>query len=148
VTAAAAVSQPALAREYPAPTRGLIVVWGLLAHSPFGGMTWQVLQHLAGLRALGFDVWYVEDSDRYLLDIPGNGFSREYHANVEFMARHLAQLGLGDRWVFRPPCQTDDVVGARDRDGLRRLYRDADVVLNRGGAHEVLPGHDDMRCLG
>ena len=43
--------------------RGTVVVWGLLANSPFGGMTWQVLHHLEGFRRLGFDVWYVEDSD-------------------------------------------------------------------------------------
>jgi hypothetical protein len=147
MTAAGPVPDSAIARAYPPATRGLIVVWGLLAHSPFGGMTWQVLQHLAGLRALGFDVWYVEDSDRYLLDIPGNGYSREYHANVGFMERHLELLGLGDRWVFRPPCQNDVAVGARDLDGLRRLYRDADAVLNLCGAQELLPAHDDIRCL-
>jgi hypothetical protein len=57
-----------LATEFPPATRGTVVVWGLLAAYPFGGMTWQVLHHLAGLRALGFDVWYVEDSDRYVYD--------------------------------------------------------------------------------
>jgi hypothetical protein len=136
-----------LALDYPPATRGVVVVWGLLAHSPFGGMTWQVLHHLAGLRSLGFEVWYVEDSDRYLLDIPGNGFSREYDANVEYMQRHLDQIGLGDRWVFRPPCQYDVAIGARDVAGLHRLYRDADVVLNVCGAQELLPFHDDIPCL-
>jgi hypothetical protein len=51
-----------LARGYPPATPGKIVVWGRLASRPFGGMTWQVLHHLAGVRRLGFDVWYVEDS--------------------------------------------------------------------------------------
>jgi hypothetical protein len=52
-----------LARGYPPATPGKTVVWGRLASRPFGGMTWQVLHHLAGVRRLGFDVWYVEDSD-------------------------------------------------------------------------------------
>ena len=49
-----------LPRKYPPVTRGKIVVWGLLASAPFGGMIWQVFHHLVPLRRLGFDVWYVE----------------------------------------------------------------------------------------
>ena len=50
------------------PTRGRIVVWGMMARSPFGGMIWQVLHYLVPLRQLGFDVWYVEDSDELVYD--------------------------------------------------------------------------------
>src|SRR4051794_29685686 len=39
-------------QDYPPAARGEVVVWGLLASYPFGGMTWQVLHHLAGLRRL------------------------------------------------------------------------------------------------
>ena len=53
-----------LRSNYPPATQGRVVVWGLLASYPFGGMTWRVLHYLAGLRRLGIDVWYVEDSER------------------------------------------------------------------------------------
>src|SRR5205823_203649 len=56
------------ADTYPPATRGEVIVWGFLAAYPFGGMTWQVLQHLVGLRRLGFDVWYVEESDSPVYD--------------------------------------------------------------------------------
>ena len=127
--------------------RGRVVVWGLLAHSPFGGMTWQVLHHLVGLRRLGFDVWYVEDSDRYLLDLRGDRVTREYEANVAFMAGQLETIGMGDRWIFRPPCQNDVALGARHITGLHQLYREADAVLNLCGAQELLPAHDIISCL-
>ena len=53
-----------LRSNYPPATQGRLMVWGLLASYPFGGVIWQVLHYLAGLRRLGIDVWYVEDSDR------------------------------------------------------------------------------------
>ncbi|MGY1737098.1 hypothetical protein [Geodermatophilus sp. SYSU D00684] len=133
--------------DYPPADKGLVVVWGLLAHSPFGGMTWQVLHHLVGLRRLGFDVWYVEDSDRYPYALGGGDRTVDVGPNVEFMHRHLAAVGLGDRWVFRSPTEPDETAGALDVDGLQRLYRDADAVLNLCGAQELLPRHDVIDCL-
>jgi len=132
---------------YPPADKGLIVVWGLLAHSPFGGMTWQVLHHLVGLRRLGFDVWYVEDSDRYPFALGAGEITGDFGPNLDFMHRHLAEVGLGDRWVFRSPIEPDQTAGALDIDGLHRLYRDADAVLNLCAAHELLPHHDVIDCL-
>jgi len=136
-----------LRSAYPPADKGLVVVWGLLAHSPFGGMTWQVLHHLVGLRRLGFDVWYVEDSDRYPC-APGSGErTADFGPNLEFMRRHLAKIGLDDRWVFRSPIAPDQTAGALDITGLHRLYRDADAVLNLCAAQELLPSHDVINCL-
>jgi hypothetical protein len=132
---------------YPPPKKGLVVVWGLLAHSPFGGMTWQVLHYLVGLRRLGFDVWYAEDSYRYPFALGAGEQTTDFAPNLEFMHRHLANVGLGDRWVFRSPIEPDQTFGALDINGLHRLYRDADAVLNVCGAQELLPHHDVITCL-
>lgn len=131
---------------YPPATRGTVVLWGLLASSPFGGMTWQVLHHLVGIRRLGFDVWYVEDTDRLVYDPTTYWPTTEYAANVAYLARHLRRVGLGDRWIFRPPGRYDTCCGARDLAGLQQLYRDADVALNLCGAQELRPEHDALRC--
>lgn len=132
---------------YPPADKGLVVVWGLLAHSPFGGMTWQVLHHLVGLRRLGFDVWYVEDSDRYPYALGGGARTVDFGPNLDFMHRHLVEVGLGDRWVFRSPIEPDRTAGALDVNALHRLYRDADAVLNLCAAQELLPSHDVISCL-
>ena len=92
-----------LSHTYPPATRGKLIVWGLLASYPFGGMTWQVLHYVAGLRRLGYDVWYVEDSDRFLLNANDFSLTGEFRANIEYLSRHMEAIGLGDRWVFRPP---------------------------------------------
>ena len=136
-----------LQSTYPPAKRGKIVVWGLLASRPFGGMTWQVLHHLAGLRRLGFDVWYVEDSDTPVLHPTTYWETSDYTANVAYLARQMASVDLGNRWIFRPPSVYDTCCGARDLAGLAQLYKEADAVFNLCGAHVLRPEHGVIRCL-
>ena len=136
-----------LVTNYPPATRGKLVVWGLLGAFPFGGMTWQALHHVAGLRRLGFDVWYVEDSDRPVRDAETWAPIWDCVANVKFLARYMDKIGLGDRWVFRVPGDAEQCYGALDVTGLSRLYREADAVLNVCGAQEWLPKHEQIQCL-
>jgi hypothetical protein len=137
---------PALRVTKQPPTRGEVVVWGMLARAPYGGMTWQVLHHLAGLRRLGFDVWYVEDSDCMLTDPATYWPTVAYEANVRHLAAQLERIGLGERWAFRPP-RTNEYLGALDRHGVAALYARADAVFNLCGSQELLARHDDIRCL-
>jgi hypothetical protein len=129
---------------YPPANRGKIVVWSLLATFPFGGMTWHRLHWLVGLRRLGFDVWYVEDSDRPIYDPQTFWPTSEYSANAAYLSEQMKKVGLEDRWVFRPPGVTDHCLGATDPAGLKRLYREADVVINLSGAQEWRP---DFRVI-
>jgi hypothetical protein len=132
--------------RYPPASRGEIVVWGMLASAPYGGMTWQILHHLVGFRRLGFDVWYVEDSDRMLTDPVTYWPTMAYEPNVRHLATHMELVGLGDRWVFRPPGK-EEHLGALDGAGLQQLYRRADVVFNLCGAQELRDRHDDIGCI-
>lgn len=136
-----------LNRNYPPTTRGTVVVWGLLAAYPFGGMTWQVLHYLAGLRGLGFDVWYVEDLDRPLLNPTTLWRSTDFRENLAYLSCYMNALGMGNRWVFRPTPNAESCFGARDAAGLAQLYREADSVLNLCGAHYLRPDHAEIPCL-
>ena len=137
-----------LSRAYPPADRGTIVIWGFMASQPFGGMTWQALHYLVGLRQLGFDVWYVEDSDRVVLDPVRFWPTLDYEPNVAHLDLFMKSVGLGDRWVFRPPEVWDLCLGAADdMDGLARIHREADAVINLCGSQELRPDHEDLRCL-
>jgi hypothetical protein len=129
----------ALPVKYPPVTSGTIIVWGLLASHPYGGMTWQALHYLVGLRCLGFDVWYVEDSNNLHYDPINIWPTGEYALNIAYLARYMDSIGLGDRWIFRPPDVWDVCYGSRDLRGLAELYADADAILNICGAHWVRP---------
>src|SRR5690606_9266756 len=45
-----------------------IIVAGLIARYPLGGMAWHYLQYVLGLAALGYDVHYIEDSGEWPYD--------------------------------------------------------------------------------
>lgn len=132
---------------YPPATRGKIVVWSLLATFPFGGVTWHRLHWLVGLRRLGFDVWYVEDSDKPIYDPDTFWPTSEYSANVAYLSKQMKKVGLADRWVFRPPRTTDHCLGATNLAGLKRLYQEADAVINLSGAQEWRSDHAVIRSL-
>jgi hypothetical protein len=121
-------------------------VWGLLAHAPFGGMIWQVLHHLVGLRQLGYDVWYVEDSDKRMLNLQVTDWATSAADNAAHVGRYLDAMGLTDRWIIRSP-STQECFGAGGWDRLLRLYREADLVMNLCGAHELRAHHDAIRAL-
>ena len=139
--------------KYPPATRGTIVVWGLLASSPFGGMIWQVLHYLVGFRRLGYDVWYVEDSERPLFydlttyDPIAYWPTIDYTRNVKFLSQYMNSVGLGERWIFRPPDSLNSYFGSRDAALLAKLYREADAVFNLCGANELRPEHEVIQCL-
>lgn len=132
---------------YPPANRGKVIVWGYLASYPFGGMTWQVLQYLAGLRRLGFDVWYVEDSDAEVRDPATLWPSSDCTANVEYLAQQMESIGLENRWIFRPPGVYDRCFGATGIAGLERLYREADAALNLCGSHKLRPEQSEINRL-
>jgi hypothetical protein len=127
-------------------TRPELVVWGLMASSPFGGMVWQVLHHLEGFRRLGYDVWYVEDSDRPALAPRSLEWTDDVRGNLAWLDRWMHWADMGDRWVYRTP-GAEMVQGATDGHGLQELYRRAAAVVNLCGAQELTPRHDEIRCL-
>jgi hypothetical protein len=137
-----------LVKPYPPATRGTIVVWGMLACLPFGGMVWQIYHYLIPLRRLGFDVWYVEESDRNLFDA-GSGYSEseDPSTNVSLLHNFMEMIGMADRWIYGRPGRSAPYLGAKDRHGLEELYRRADAVINLCGAHDLIAGSDGFNCL-
>ncbi len=54
-----------------------ILVAGIIARYPFGGVTWCSLMYLLGLRALGHEVFYVEDTGECIYDPVENTISKD-----------------------------------------------------------------------
>lgn len=123
-----------------------IILWGMLGSLPFGGMVWQVFHYLIALRRLGFDVWYVEDSDRPVYDPFTQNPTYDFSANVALLADYMQRIGMSDRWVFRPPGVQGKVLGSTDYDGLLKLYGNVEAAINLCGAQEPLEGHQRIRC--
>ena len=45
-----------------------VLLAGIIARYPYGGVTWCSLMYLLGLRALGHEVLYIEDTGECIYD--------------------------------------------------------------------------------
>jgi hypothetical protein len=121
-------------------SKGKIIVFGILFWYPLAGVTFQFLHYLLGLRRLGYEVYYVEDSGRWIYDPQLNDLSPDATANVEAIAPILKQHGFGDRWVFRGAYDGGRTYGMSES-ALAELYKTADAFLNVTGAQELRDEH-------
>jgi hypothetical protein len=122
------------------PSRGRLIVSGILFWYPLAGVTYQFLHYLIGLRRLGWDPYYVETSGRWIFDPELNDISGDAGPNVRRVAAVLEAYGLGDRWAFRGEYPGGEAYGLSDLT-LRQLYRDADAFLNVTASQEIREEH-------
>jgi hypothetical protein len=122
------------------PTRGRIIVFGILFWYPLAGVTYQFLHYLIALRRLGYDPYYIEDSGRWIYDPALNDLSPDATRNVQAVAAVLEAHGFGDRWAFRGNYPDGGCYGMT-ADQILKLYREADAFLNVTGAQEIRDEH-------
>lgn len=115
------------------PGRLRIVVSGLAVTYPFGGVFWDYFQYVTGLRRLGHDVLYVEDTGRWVYDPAVETF-------VPDAARNVARLGEAIRAVAPEAIDRWFVRDARNREygrawpDVAAFCRSADLFLNISGS--------------
>jgi len=128
----------------PPAKRGKIIVFGILFWYPLAGVTFQFLHYLIGLRKLGYDVWYVEDSGRWIYDPVKNEFSPDVGSNLAMVAPVLEAHGFGERWAFRGNYPGGQCHGLEET-RLLNLYKEADAFLNVTGAQEIRDEHRQIK---
>jgi len=116
-----------------------VVVLGITAQYPLAGVTWQAVHYLAGLRALGCDVFYVEDSSAPPYDPVSGGIAVDASANVAYLAAVMRRLALTERWAYWDAQR--DVWHGLDRARVHALYASADAIFNLCGATRLRPEH-------
>jgi hypothetical protein len=80
-----------------------IVVTGLAATYPFGGVFWDYLQYVLGFHRMGHDVLYLEDTGQWAYDPSSATFVEDGTYNASLLASHLRALeaDLITRWFYR-----------------------------------------------
>jgi len=121
-----------------------IIVLGYFVREPLGGMVASNLQYLLGLRRLGHDVYFMEESGDYVscYDPRDDRMVRDPRFGMAFAERELGRIGYGERWAYRDahsarwlgPC------GGR----VRQICRDADLVLNLCGVNRLIGPLQDV----
>ena len=107
-----------------------ILFAGIIARYPFGGVTWCSLMYLLGLRALGHEVFYIEDTGECIYDPEQDAISSDPAYGTRYIHRALEPFGLGDRWSF---INYDGVYHGASQADVRAYCADADLFLNLSG---------------
>src|SRR5215204_2345161 len=107
-----------------------ILFAGIIARYPFGGVTWCSLMYLLGLRDLGHEVFYIEDTGEYIYDPVQNARTADPAYGTAYIHDALAPFGLGDRWSL---VNYDGAYHGAPRQAVQRFCADADLFINLSG---------------
>lgn len=108
-----------------------IIVLGYIVRGPMGGMAWHYLQYVLGLKALGHDVYFVEDSDDtpWCCYDPQRGVTDSNPAyGLKFAAAIFDIFGLSERWAYYD-AHTHSWHGMSAERAFE-ICADADLLLN------------------
>ena len=115
-----------------------VVVLGMAGRTPFAGVAWQVLHYLEGLRRLGHDVHYVEDTGAWPYDAERDAITGDCGYTVRYLGRLMERCGLADRWAYRGP---DERYHGMEAAAVAELLRSSDALLNLTGATVLREEH-------
>ncbi len=107
-----------------------IVFAGIIARHPYGGVTWCSLMYLLGLRALGHDVLYIEDTGECVYDPDRNELSVDPSYGTRYINDALEPFELGDRWCY---VNYDGTRHGLSHEAVRTFCADADLFINLSG---------------
>jgi hypothetical protein len=109
-----------------------VIITGLIAQYPLGGVTWDYLQYVLGLARLGHEVFYLEDTGQWPYNPNEGGVSKGCAYNVHYLAGVMEHFGLKDNWMYRFPWE-NQWFGLADNK-RRELLETADVLINVSGS--------------
>jgi len=106
-----------------------IIFAGTIGRSGLGGQAWASLQYLLGARALGHEVFYLEDCgiSSWVYDWAREEWTTELDYPAGYVRDCLAPFGFDDRWIYRT---NDGSVGASPGAFLE-FCAEADLLLMR-----------------
>lgn len=107
-----------------------ILFAGIIARYPFGGVTWCSLMYLLGLRALGHEVLYIEDTGECIYDPEQDARSLDPSYGTRYIHDALAPFGFGDRWSF---VNYDGTHHGLSREAVCAYCAEADLFINLSG---------------
>jgi len=120
--------------------RRRIVVLGAMAEMPYAGVAWQVLHYLEGLRRLGHDVVYVEDTGNWPYDPDLETVTDDASGAVRRLGKLMQTAGFGEGWAFVNAARDGEVWGMT-LERMGEAVAGADVIINLSGATVLKEAH-------
>ena len=108
----------------------VIVVLGIMGCLPVAGtgVAWNTIQHLVGLRRLGYDVYYVEATGVW----PFNAVTDDCTFPVTYISTLLSRFGFQDKWAYVASHSDNRSYGLSELQ-VKDLYARADAIVNLFG---------------
>jgi len=78
-----------------------IIVGGYIGLYPTGGATWDYIQYPVGLKMLGHDVYYIEDTMQYPVFQNDSNAWDDASASINYLKEIMERFGLKDKWAYR-----------------------------------------------
>jgi hypothetical protein len=121
--------------------RPKIVVLGMMTKMPVAGVVWQTMHYLVGFERLGCEVWYVEQHARtpsmFMETEQCDGSARA----AAFIDGVMRRFDLAGRWCYHALHEENGGYYGLSETQLRRLYAEADLIINLHGGTIPLPEH-------
>lgn len=110
-----------------------IIVTGLVAQYPVGGVAWDYLQYVVGLSRLGHDVYYYEDTWSWPYDPLKKSASDSGDYSAQYLKAFFEQYApeLSAHWHY---VHLHDQCYGMTREEFRKIAQSADLFLNISGA--------------
>jgi len=122
-----------------------ILVLGYLVRGPMGGMAWHHLQYLMGLRRLGYEAWFLEDSgdtEYCCYDPARNVTDHDPSYGLKFAADCFESTGVSEYWAYHDAHTRIWHGPAADR--IKAIIRGADLLINLSCSHPARPWFDEV----
>jgi len=118
-----------------------IVMLGYVVRGPLAGPTWHHLQYVLGLRELGHDVWYLEDSADYPFCYdPSRGVTdADARYGLAYIARVFGRAGVGERWAYYDALVDGGRWHGPAAGRVPEICAGADLVINVSGVNPMRP---------
>lgn len=105
-----------------------IVVGGYIGLYPTGGAVWDYIQYPLGLKTLGHDVFYIEDTMQFPVFQNNNAKWDDASSTVRYLKEIMEHFGFKERWAYRD-IASDHCYGM-SLNKVLEICNTADVFIN------------------
>ena len=114
-----------------------IIVLGFIIRRPLGGQIWHYLQYILGLKQLGHNVYYLEDSGDHpdYFDSNNNYLSTDYSFGIDYIKDIFQRFNIDDKWALFDS-NTDKWIGPVSNK-ISKIISECDLLLNISGLNPI-----------